>query len=74
MSEGAANTSFREVFKLNGSAGADLFFVLGGYIVTAVLLQAFADEDSIEVMHYATKRIRRIGPACVFVVALVVVG
>jgi peptidoglycan/LPS O-acetylase OafA/YrhL len=68
------DASFWEAFKLNGWAGVDLFFVLSGYLVTAGLLRAFADEGCIKGMHYATKRIRRIVPAYVFVLALVILG
>lgn len=68
------DTSYWEAFKLNGWAGVDLFFVLSGYLVTAGLLRTFSDKGYIDSMHYAAKRIRRIVPAYVFVLALVIVG
>lgn len=72
--ETSLDTSFWKAFKLNGWAGVDLFFVLSGYLVTAGLLRAFADSGCVNGVHYAMKRIRRIVPAYVFVLALVIAG
>jgi peptidoglycan/LPS O-acetylase OafA/YrhL len=63
-----------EVLFINGWAGVDLFLVLSGYLVTKGLSRAFGNNGRINVVDYARKRVRRIVPAYLFVLALVVVG
>ena len=66
--------TFWEAFKINGWAGVDLFFILSGYLVTAGLLRTHARKGRIDLRGYAVRRIRRIVPAFVFVMLLVLVG
>ena len=64
------DATFLETLMINGWAGVDLFFLLSGYLVTAGLLK----HGTFDISRYATKRIIRIVPAYIFVLALVVVG
>ncbi|MFN8018202.1 MAG: acyltransferase family protein [Acidimicrobiales bacterium] len=55
-----------------GWLGVDLFFVLSGYLITALLLQGWRRDGAVGLRDFWSRRVRRIGPA--LVVSLVGVG
>jgi peptidoglycan/LPS O-acetylase OafA/YrhL len=48
-----------------GWLGVDLFFVLSGYLITAILLQGWKDRGSVALGNFWARRVRRLGPALV---------
>ena len=48
-----------------GWLGVDLFFVLSGYLITALLIQGWKDTDHIALGNFWVRRIRRLGPALI---------
>lgn len=58
----------------DGFVGVDLFFVLSGYLVTGVLLSEFETEGSISLGRFYERRVRRLLPAALVLVAAVVVS
>src|SRR6478735_1947344 len=46
-----------------GFIGPDLFFVLSGYLITALLLAEHADSERINIRAFYTRRARRLLPA-----------
>ncbi|WP_421121049.1 acyltransferase family protein [Aquihabitans daechungensis] len=48
-----------------GWLGVDLFFVLSGYLITALLLQGWKDRGSVALGNFWARRVRRLGPALV---------
>ena len=58
-----------------GFFGVEVFFVLSGYLLTSLLLAEHARTGSVDVLAFATRRLRRIVPALwVLLAALVVAG
>lgn len=55
-----------------GFAGVDVFFVLSGFLVTGILLRDLATTGSIDVRAFFARRIRRLLPAALLVLATVV--
>jgi peptidoglycan/LPS O-acetylase OafA/YrhL len=55
-----------------GWLGVDLFFVLSGYLITALLLQGWKHEGGVGLRSFWARRVRRLGPA--LVVTLIGVG
>ena len=53
-----------------GYVGVDVFFVISGYLITSLLLQEFRDTGRIDVADFYARRIRRIFPAALLVVAV----
>jgi len=53
-----------------GFAGVDVFFVISGYLISSILLESLA-HDSLSFSEFYARRIRRIVPALIFVLAVV---
>ena len=48
-----------------GWLGVDLFFVLSGYLITALLLQGWRDRGHVALGNFWARRVRRLGPALI---------
>jgi peptidoglycan/LPS O-acetylase OafA/YrhL len=48
-----------------GWLGVDLFFVLSGYLITALLIQGWKDRGSVALGNFWARRVRRLGPALI---------
>ena len=57
-----------------GFIGVDVFFVLSGYLITGLLVDELARDGRIDLARFYARRVRRLLPAAVLVVALVVVA
>ncbi|MFH5796906.1 acyltransferase family protein, partial [Clostridium perfringens] len=55
-----------------GFAGVDVFFVISGFLVTGILLRDLAATGSIDLRAFFARRIRRLLPAALLVLATVV--
>ena len=55
-----------------GFLGVDLFFVLSGFLITGVLLRSHHDYGTIDLKRFWTRRARRLLPALLVVVGVVV--
>ena len=55
-----------------GWLGVDLFFVLSGYLITALLLQGWRDGKGVGLRNFWIRRFRRLGPA--LIITLVATG
>ena len=53
-----------------GFLGVDLFFVLSGFLITTLLLEEFKRWESIDLLAFWGRRVRRLVPALVLVVAV----
>jgi peptidoglycan/LPS O-acetylase OafA/YrhL len=51
-----------------GFAGVDVFFVLSGYLITGLLVRELRDRDSIDLVGFYARRVRRIVPAALLCV------
>ncbi|BCT94069.1 hypothetical protein LYSHEL_30960 [Lysobacter helvus] len=51
-----------------GFVGVDVFFVISGYLITALLLQEHANTGTIDLLAFYARRVRRIFPAAAVVV------
>ena len=51
-----------------GFVGVDVFFVISGYLITALLLREHADRGSIDLMAFYARRVRRILPAAMVLI------
>lgn len=49
-----------------GFLGVDIFFILSGYLITEILLNEYDKKESISLTNFIIKRIRRLIPACYF--------
>lgn len=54
-----------------GFLGVDLFFVLSGYLITSLLLREHAADGSIDIVRFWGRRVRRLLPASLLMVAAV---
>lgn len=54
-----------------GFAGVDVFFVLSGFLITGLLLSEHSDTGRINLPAFWTRRARRLAPAFLFVVVVV---
>jgi peptidoglycan/LPS O-acetylase OafA/YrhL len=57
-----------------GFVGVDVFFVLSGYLITGLLVDELARDGRIDLARFYARRVRRLLPAAVLVVAVVIVG
>lgn len=48
-----------------GWLGVDLFFVLSGYLITALLIAGWKDRGSVALGNFWARRVRRLGPALI---------
>ena len=55
-----------------GFIGVDIFFVLSGYLITRILLSQYQKTGRIRIANFYARRIRRLMPAVVFLVVVVV--
>ncbi|RMH67550.1 MAG: hypothetical protein D6683_17795 [Actinomyces sp.] len=55
-----------------GYLGVDLFFVLSGYLITSLLLEEWASRGRVDLAGFAARRVRRLFPALVLLVPIVV--
>ncbi|GLQ82931.1 hypothetical protein GCM10007881_64540 [Mesorhizobium huakuii] len=58
----------------NGYLGVDIFFVISGYLITGLLLDERRRTGSISIVSFYERRVRRIVPALVIVVASSALG
>ena len=56
-----------------GFVGVDVFFVLSGYLITGLLVDELARDGSIDLARFYARRVRRLLPAAVLVIAVVIV-
>jgi len=54
-----------------GFVGVDVFFVLSGYLITGLLVDQLARDGRIHLVRFYARRVRRLLPAAVLVVAVV---
>ena len=57
-----------------GFIGVDVFFVLSGYLITGLLVDELTRDGRVDLAHFYARRIRRLLPAAVLVVAVVVLA
>jgi peptidoglycan/LPS O-acetylase OafA/YrhL len=57
-----------------GFVGVDIFFVISGYLITALLLREHQRTGRIDMGDFYARRVRRIFPALILVVACVLAG
>ena len=57
-----------------GFVGVDVFFVLSGYLITGLLVDELARSGRVDLARFYARRVRRLLPAAVLVLAVVIVG
>jgi peptidoglycan/LPS O-acetylase OafA/YrhL len=57
-----------------GFVGVDVFFVLSGYLITGLLVDELEREGRVDLARFYARRVRRLLPAAVLVIAVVIVG
>jgi peptidoglycan/LPS O-acetylase OafA/YrhL len=57
---------FKPSITPGGYFGVDIFFVLSGFLITSLLLQEWARQDSIRLKDFYIRRALRLGPALAF--------
>ncbi|HEX4344629.1 MAG TPA: acyltransferase family protein [Solirubrobacteraceae bacterium] len=57
-----------------GFIGVDVFFVLSGYLITGLLVDELTRSGRVDLAHFYARRVRRLLPAAVLVVAVVLVA
>ena len=57
-----------------GFVGVDVFFVLSGYLITGLLVDELARTGGVDLARFYARRVRRLLPAAVLVLAVVVVA
>lgn len=57
-----------------GFIGVDVFFVLSGYLITAVLTQEHADSGTIILLNFFARRLKRLLPALLVMLSIVVLA
>jgi peptidoglycan/LPS O-acetylase OafA/YrhL len=58
-------------FQQGGFIGVDVFFVLSGYLITALLTKELNSSGRINLSRFYARRVRRLLPAAIFVVVIV---
>ena len=58
----------QEIFS-GGFLGVDIFFIITGYLITALLLKEFKSNNTIEILNFYKRRIKRLIPTLVVVLA-----
>ncbi|MCL2110838.1 MAG: acyltransferase [Clostridiales bacterium] len=53
-----------------GFFGVDVFFVISGFLVTALLMEEFAKTGRVDIIRFYVKRVQRLLPAAAFMVVL----
>src|SRR5262249_38292598 len=56
-------------FAAGGSLGVDMFFVLSGFLITSLLIEEWAKNDSISLTRFYARRALRLLPALVVMLA-----
>ncbi len=56
-----------------GFAGVDVFFVLSGYLITSGLVREIQRSETIDLVSFWTRRLRRLMPAAMLVIVVVLV-
>jgi peptidoglycan/LPS O-acetylase OafA/YrhL len=56
-----------------GFVGVDIFFVLSGFLITSLLLAEAAAEGSVHLRRFVVRRVRRLAPALLLVIAAMAV-
>jgi peptidoglycan/LPS O-acetylase OafA/YrhL len=64
---------FREIFSNAGFLGVDLFFVLSGFLITALLLQEQYDTGRIRFSRFYLRRVIRLLPALLAMIGVYLV-
>jgi peptidoglycan/LPS O-acetylase OafA/YrhL len=57
-----------------GFIGVDVFFVLSGYLITGLLVDELARRGRVDLARFYARRVRRLLPAAVLVLAVVLIG
>lgn len=57
-----------------GFAGVDVFFVISGYLITALLLSEYREAGRINLLNFWTRRARRLAPAFLFMMVSILVS
>jgi peptidoglycan/LPS O-acetylase OafA/YrhL len=57
-----------------GFVGVDVFFVLSGYLITGLLVDELARDGRVVLARFYARRVRRLLPAAILVVAVVIAG
>lgn len=57
-----------------GYVGVDVFFVISGYLITRLMISEHAQADSIDLLAFWSRRVRRIIPALVATLVLVAIA
>lgn len=60
-------------FFKGGVLGVTVFFVISGFLITRLLLQELHENNKIDLKRFWVKRIRRIWPAMLFMVSVVII-
>lgn len=58
----------KEIFS-GGFLGVDIFFIITGYLITALLLKEFKANNTIEILNFYQRRIKRLIPTLVVVLS-----
>lgn len=60
-------------FISGGFIGVDVFFVISGYLISKLLIEEFNEKQSINLLNFLARRVRRLAPALLLVVVTVLV-
>ena len=60
-------------FEKGGVLGVTIFFVISGFLITRLLLQELENNNSINLKSFWVKRIKRIWPALIFMISLIII-
>jgi peptidoglycan/LPS O-acetylase OafA/YrhL len=54
-----------------GFVGVDVFFVLSGYLITALLIKEYIDQGKIKLFNFFSRRLKRLLPALVIMLTII---